>query len=370
MNAVAAESYETITAERRDAFSERMVHAVADLFMVAGVYLGDRLEFFGTLARDGALTASELADRCGCHPRYVREWLEHQAVSGVLAVEDESRPAEERRYFLPEGHDEVLADQDSLNYLAPLAQAAVGSLHPLDRVAEVFRNGQGLPFEAYGPDMRQGQARLNRALFLNCMGSDWLPAMPDVADRLEADPRARVADIGCGCGHSSVAIAQAYPKVLVDGFDLDRSSIEEARANAWDAGIAERVQFYAEDAAAAPHAEGYDLVSAFECIHDMPDPVGVLRTVRRLVKPGGAVLVMDERVNETFSTDPGVFERMMYGFSFLHCLPGGMCGDHPAGTGTVMRPATLRRYAVEAGFSRVETLPIENAFFRFYRLHP
>jgi 2-polyprenyl-3-methyl-5-hydroxy-6-metoxy-1,4-benzoquinol methylase len=218
-------------------------------------------------------------------------------------------------------------------------------------------------------DLREGQAGMNRALFLRSLGKEWLPAMPDVHARLQANPPARVADIGCGAGWSAIAIARSYPKALVDGFDLDELSIELAQTNAEEAGLTDRVQFHVRDAGDPELAGRYDLVAAFECLHDMSQPVKALVAMRRLAHEGGVVLVMDERVGEAFMAKGNDIEWMMYGWSVLHCLPVGMADQPSAATGTVMRMDTLRRYAQEAGFRDVEVLPIENFFFRFYRLN-
>jgi 2-polyprenyl-3-methyl-5-hydroxy-6-metoxy-1,4-benzoquinol methylase len=150
-------------------------------------------------------------------------------------------------------------------------------------------------------------------MFLYQLGREWLPAVPDVDRRLRADPPAKVADIGCGTGWSSIAIAKAYPKARVDGFDLDEPSIATARENAANAGISDRLTFDARDAASGGDAGTYDLVTAFETIHDMSDPVAALRAMRGLVAPGGAVLVADERVAEAFAAPGDELERFMYG---------------------------------------------------------
>ncbi len=163
-------------------------------------------------------------------------------------------------------------------------------------------------------------------------------------------------------------MAQGYPKVQVDGFDLDEPSIQRARANARINGVTDRVLFQVRDAGDADLAGHYDLVTAFECIHDLSDPVGVLGKMRSLAGRGGAVLVVDERVGDIFSATAHDIDWMMYGWSVLHCLPVGMVDQPATGTGTVMRPATLRQYAIDAGFKSVEVLPIDNFFFRFYRL--
>jgi 2-polyprenyl-3-methyl-5-hydroxy-6-metoxy-1,4-benzoquinol methylase len=211
---------------------------------------------------------------------------------------------------------------------------------------------------------------MNRAMFLKEMGSAWLPKIPDVHRRLRSDPPARVADVGMGAGWSSIAIAKSYPKVLVDGFDLDQPSVEMARRNAREAGIDNRVSFQVRDAADPKLARRYDLVAAFECIHDMADPVSALKAMKHLAGTTGTVVVVDERVGESFSTTKNDVDWMMYGWSILHCLPVGMADKPSAETGAVMRPNTLRSYARESGFHDVEILPIENYFFRFYRLIP
>ncbi len=262
----------------------------------------------------------------------------------------------------------MLTAKDSLNYMAPLAQCLVGAAAPIQEVLTAYRTGKGVEFEKYGADAREGIARMNRAAYLRQLGQEWIPVMRDVDQRLQSDPPARVADIGYGCGYSSIGLAHAYPKVLVDGFDSDAASIESARAHAREVGVSGRVGFQIRDASDPELAGQYDLVMALECVHDMSDPIGGLRTMRRLAKRGGTVLVMDERVGDAFTATGDAIEALNYGFSILHCLPVGMCGEHAAGTGTVMRLGTLGSYAQEAGFSEVEVLPIEHLLWRFYRL--
>jgi 2-polyprenyl-3-methyl-5-hydroxy-6-metoxy-1,4-benzoquinol methylase len=205
-------------------------------------------------------------------------------------------------------------------------------------------------------------------MFVNLLGSEWLPSVPDVHERLQADPPARVADVGCGTGWSSISIAQAYPNVRVDGYDLDEPSIELARRNAEEAGVADKVDFHVRDAS-DPTLEGrYDLATAFECVHDMGRPVEALGAMRRMVGEEGAVIVADERVPDSFRAPGDDTDRLMYGWSVLFCLPTGLADEPSVGTGTVMRQRTLRRYAEEAGYRGMEVLPIENNLWRFYRL--
>ncbi|KTG08320.1 SAM-dependent methyltransferase [Haloprofundus marisrubri] len=334
------------------------------------VYLGTRLGLYDALADadTDALTPSELAAQTETDERYVREWLEHQTVSGILTVDDERAAAGERRYSLPEAHEPVLVDVESLYYLAPLARAAAGLVGPLDDIVAAYRTGEGVAFADYGANLHEGQAAMNRPAFLRLLGEAWLSSIPDVHGRLSDESPARVADIGCGHGWSSIGIAQAYPNAHVDGYDLDEASIEAAKENAEAYGLTDRVNFEVRDASDSELAGRYDLVTAFECVHDMADPVGALATMRRLANGTGAVIVMDERVGDEFTADADEIEQFLYGCSVFHCLPVGRVGDHSAATGTVMRTETLGGYADEAGFESFEVLPIENEFFRFYRM--
>jgi SAM-dependent methyltransferase len=258
-----------------------------------------------------------------------------------------------------------LADRDSLAYMTPFAQAVGAFAANLGPLAEAYRNGTGVGWHQHGDAARCGQAAANRPLFLRQLGHEFLASVDDVHDVLSTG--GRVADIGCGLGWSSIGIAQAYPAVTVDGFDIDAPSIAMAEANARDAGVDDRVRFLATDAAAV-EGSTYDLAIACECVHDMPDPVSVLATMRSMVGDDGAVIVMDERVGDHFTGDPDPVEQLLYGFSLMCCLPDGRDAPESVATGTVMRLPTFERYASAAGFSSVEVLPIDHDLFRFYRL--
>jgi SAM-dependent methyltransferase len=356
------------TEERRDALVERLFEATLGAFDLLAVYVGDRLGLYRALADRGPSNAAELAGAAGIHERYAREWLEQQAMSGILEVDDPDADVGERRYSLPEGHDEPLLGETSLNYIAPMAQGVVACVRPIDALIEAFRSGGGVPYADYGADLHLCQARFTRPLFENLLATEWLPAVSDVHERLQADPPARVADVACGLGRSSIEIARGYPKVIVDGIDLDDASIAGARELLPGSGVEDRVTFHHANAADPGFSERYDLVTIFEALHDMSYPVEVLRTLRGFLVDGGSVIVGDERTAERFSLEAGPVERLYYGFSVLHCLPVGMVGEDPAGTGTVMRESTVRSYAEQAGFGGFEVLPIENDFWRFYRL--
>lgn len=352
---------------KRDAFSERLFGAALGFADVLTVYIGDRLGLYDALREGGPQTAAELAARSGAHERYIREWLEQQAASGIIDTGDAAAAPDARRYSISPEHAEVLTHRDSLNYMAPFLRQMTGVTVGLPQLLEAFKRGGGVPYASYGADVIEGQADINRAPFLGLLGTEWLPQVADVHARLSR-PGARVADIACGAAWSSIAIAKAYPGATVDGFDLDAASITMAQWNASEAGLADRVRPQLRDAADPALRGVYDMVVAFECVHDLSQPVAVLRAMREMAADDGAVIIMDERTGEEFTAPADDLDRLFYGWSVLLCLPNGMADEPSAATGTVMRPAHLDAYAREAGFSRTETLPIEHPAFRFYRL--
>jgi 2-polyprenyl-3-methyl-5-hydroxy-6-metoxy-1,4-benzoquinol methylase len=355
---------------QRDALAERLFGAALGAYELMTVHLGDRLGYYRALAERGQLTSAELAEATGTDERYAREWLEQQAVAGILGVDDVAADAAERRYGLPAGHAEVLVERDSLAHLTPMARYGVSFAQALPAIEEAFRSGGGVAWEDFGALGREAQGDVNRPLFTSLLGSEWLPAIPDVHERLLADPPARVADVACGAGWSSIAIARAYPKASVDGLDLDEESVALASRNVAESDVAGRVTVQVRDAGDPELAGSYQLVTVFEALHDMSRPVEVLRSLRGLLAEDGAAIVMDERVADAFTAPGDEIERIMYTYSVLCCLPVGRSEQPSAATGTVMRTDTLRRYATEAGFAEVEVLPIEHEVFRFYRLHP
>ena len=343
--------------------AERLFSAALGAFDLAGVYLGERLGYYRSLASDGPATPDELAQRTGTDVRYAREWLEQQAVSGLLGVADDGR------FTLPDGYVGVLVDPVSLDLMAPLARMVAAAMGRLPALVEAYRTGEGIGWEEYGDDMREGQAAFNRPALTRLLGTEWLPSITDLHARLQATPPARILDVACGEGWSSIALATAYPSARVVGVDLDAPSIEAARRNARDAGLAERLQFRHADAASL-EGERFDAALIVEAVHDMANPVPVLAAIRRALTPEGSLIVVDERVAESFTAPGDDVERFMYGWSITTCLPDGRSRLPSVATGTVMRASTLRRYATEAGFSDVEVLDVANDFFRFYRLRP
>ncbi|GAA2030903.1 class I SAM-dependent methyltransferase [Agromyces tropicus] len=351
-----------------DAFADRVFAAGLGALETLALHVGDRLGWYRILAGRGPTSPAELAEAAGTGERYTREWLEHQAVSGIVAVDDADAEPGERRYTLPAAQAEVLTDESSLAYLAPLARMIAGSAVQMPALLEAARTGGGVPWERFGEDARDAQGDINRPWFDRRLAGA-LAAVPEL-DAVLRRPGARIVDVGCGHGWSTIALARAYPDAHVEGVDVDAASVEAARAHARDAGLADRVAFRLAGGEALAEDDAYDAGFIFEALHDMPRPVEVLAALRRAVRDDGAVVIMDEAVAERFAPDGDEVERIMYGYSLFVCLPDSLSTPGSVATGTVMRPAVLDGYARGAGFSSTEVLPIEDfAFFRFTRLH-
>ncbi|GAA3244949.1 class I SAM-dependent methyltransferase [Dactylosporangium siamense] len=324
------------------------------------VHLGIQLGLYQVLHEHPDATDAVLAERAGIDRRYAREWLEQQAAAGYVLCTSLA----DRTFRLPDGAADVLLDPAHPASGVGMVTVFAGVAQAVPALAEAYRTGGGVPYAAYGSFTRDGIAAMNLPGFRHCLAQEWLPALPDVVERLTKAP-ARVMDLGCGAGASTLAIAAAFPRAAVTGVDLDEESIADARRAAAAAGLADRVTFLRQDAAAT---EGdYALVTIFEALHDMGDPVGVLRTVRGLLAPGGVLFVADEKVADEFTAPADEIERLQYAFSVLHCLPATMA-EHPVeAAGTALRAPTVARWAAQAGFAST-VLPIEHDFWRFYRL--
>jgi 2-polyprenyl-3-methyl-5-hydroxy-6-metoxy-1,4-benzoquinol methylase len=346
-------------------FAGNLFMATLAAMELANVELGIRLGLYAALAGAGPTTAGELAAKAGIVERYAQEWLEQQATAGVVDVEDAAAPADDRRFTLPNARAHVLLDDDSEACMKACA-ATVGWLgKALDIMEPEFRRGAGVAFGDF--DLHDIQAGFTRPVFANHLVQNWLPALPDLHARLEAGEAVRIAEIGSGEGLAAIAIARAYPNASVDGYDLDAASVDAARKAASDAGVSDRVRFEARDAADPDIAGDYDLVLAIEMLHDVPDPVAILRTMKKLAGGSGAVVVVDERTEDSFAVPASEMERFFYTFSTLHCLAVSMQAGG-VGTGTVIRADTVRAYARDAGFDTVDVLDVDHPQFRLYRL--
>jgi 2-polyprenyl-3-methyl-5-hydroxy-6-metoxy-1,4-benzoquinol methylase len=348
------------------ALVNRLFEASLGTGEVFTVYLGDRLGFYGALRDNGASTAAELASAAKTDERATREWLEQQAAADILAVGDAGAPAETRRFSLPDANADALTDPDSPYSIAPMCRsfAAIGSTLP--KILDAFRTGEGVSGEDYSRDAIEAQGDFNRPWLRSSLATEYLPSVPDIHEMLSAG--ATVADVACGVGWAGISIAQAYQNVTVDGFDVDEPSITLARVNAAEAGVADRVNLSVEDVGDLLLDGVYDLAIVVEAIHDMSAPVDVLDSIRRMLTPGGTLIVADEKTEDTFTAPASETERLFYAYSVLSCLISAQVDDPTAATGTVMRRSTFEKYAREAGFGSVNVLPFEHDLLRFYRL--
>ena len=335
-------------------------------FHLGTVYIGLQHGLFATLSQDGPLTATELASRTRLDGWYVREWLQAETTAGLLLADDDD--LSRARFAAAPGVRETLVDQTSPAYLGGLAYAVPAAFSVMPELLAAFRTGDGVPYASYGADAVEAQAALNRPAFVNQLVSEWIPQLPDVRGLLEDGGRAtRIADVGCGVGWAAIELAKAYPHLRVDGYDSDEESIARARRNATEAGVSDRVTFDVVDASSGYGTDRYDLVTFFECVHDMAHPVTAIAQAKAALAEGGTVIVMDERVDET----PGVGDPVQTFFataSVLWCLPQGRVEPDFEAVGQVMPASRFRHVARRAGWSDIEILPIEHPFWRFYRL--
>ncbi|MYW90428.1 methyltransferase domain-containing protein [Amycolatopsis rubida] len=344
------------------AFAGRLFAAGIAAAELLTIGLGLRLGLYAHLC-GRPLTAGELAGRAGIGPRYAREWLEQQAAAGIVTVSGEPP---EHRFLLPDAHRAALTGDPPPALASVLPAAGIAPVLP--RIAEAYRRDGGLGYHEYGEDFRGAQTELNRAVFEGELAGWIRSALPEVHRRLVRG--AGIADVGCGSGWSSIALARAYPRAAVTGFDSDEAAVGEAKANAAAAGAPDTLAFAraAADGPAEAPGGGYALVCVLDALHDMARPVEVLRWCRRAVHASGGVLLMEPKAAEEFAAPAGEVERFLYAVSVLHCLPVGLSERPSAGTGTVIRPSVVRGYAHAAGFQSVAVLSVEHPLHRLYWL--
>jgi SAM-dependent methyltransferase len=357
---------EEATQDVTGAVTGRVLESLIGSLELATVYLGVRLGLYAALATPR--TASGLAEATATDERYAREWLEQQAISGLVTVVEDGDP-DSRVYGLDAEQSATFGDDESPLYAGAMALVVGGLAEVMARLLDVYRTGDGIPFGAYGDDIRLGQALFNRAGWRDQLAQEWVPALPGVGELLSR-PGARAVDLGCGTGFSSVALATAYPGLQVLGVDSDDASVMDARENAEAAGVADRVRFEVADADTPLVPASYDVAFYLEALHDMAHPVESLAAVRAALRPGGVVVVVDERAEEEFAPGGSDVERLLAASSVLHCLPVGRSQAGSAATGALFRPSTMREYAARAGYAEVEIAPIEHDVFRFFVLRP
>src|SRR4051812_9584611 len=321
-------------------FVDRAVGDVGAVLGGAMVVIGDKLGLYRSMAGAGSLTPGELAARTGTAERYVREWLSAQAARGYVSYDGDGR------FSLPDEHAVPLTDETSPACVIGAFEIAVGSVYATDTIAERFRTGSGFAWGAHDEHVLGGCERFFRPGYLNNLASAWIPALDGVEAKLAAG--ARVADVGCGHGASTLLLAESYPASTVVGFDAHAGSIDAARKRAADAGLADRVDF---EVASATTFEGtYDLVCFFDCLHDMGDPAGACAHVLDHLAPGGTLMIIEPFAADDLAGNLTPVGAAYYGFSTLLCTPSSLSQDVGAALGAQAGEARLREIVTGAGF--------------------
>lgn len=327
-------------------FVFRAVDEVGATLNTALVVMGDKLGLYRAMAGAGPLTPDQLAARAGCAERYVREWLNAQAAGGYVTYDPDSG-----RYDLPPEQTIALTDEASPAYLPGFFQIALGSVHDSPRITDVARTGGGIGWHDHVADVHEGCERFFRPGYNAHLVAEWLPALDGVVAKLESG--ATVADVGCGHGASTILMAQAFPASTFSGFDYHDRSVQIATERARAAGVADRVGFDVAPAAAFP-GDGYDLITMFDCLHDMGDPAGAARHVRRALTHDGTWMIVEPAAGDCVEDNLNPVGRAYYAFSTLLCTPCSLSQDVGLALGAQAGEARIRDIVTEAGFSRFD----------------
>jgi SAM-dependent methyltransferase len=343
--------------EKLHEFVFRAVEEVGATLNAALVVMGDRLGLYRGLAGAGPLTPAELAKKTGTAERYVREWLNAQAAGGYVEYE-----ADSGRYILPPEQAVAFTDEESPAYLPGFFQIALGSVIDSPRITEAAKSGGGIGWGDHVHDVHEGCERFFRPSYNAHLLTEWLPALDGVVEKLEAG--AKVADVGCGHGASTILMAEAFPQSEFRGFDDHAGSIATAAERANVAGVIGQAVFSAEPASAYS-GDGYDLVTMFDCLHDMGDPAGAARHVRASLAPEGTWMIVEPRAGDRVEENLNPVGRAYYGFSTLLCTPASLSQEVGLALGAQAGEARIREVVLGAGFSsfrRVAETPFNMVF--------
>ena len=333
-----------IDADKLQEFVFKAVGEVGATLNTALVVMGDKLGLYRALAGAGPLSPAELADRTGTAERYVREWLNAQAAGDFVSYDPDSG-----RYTLPPEQAVALTDASSMAYLPGFFQIALGSVLDSPKIADAARTGAGYGWHEHVHDVHEGCERFFRPGYNANLTSAWLPALDGVVAKLETG--AIVADVGCGHGASTILMAQAYPNSTFVGSDYHDGSIETARHNAKEAGVAGRVTFDITPASGYS-GTGYDLVTMFDCLHDMGDPVGAARHVRSTLKPDGTWMIVEPQAGDRVEENLNPVGRAYYAFSTLLCTPASLSQEVGLALGAQAGEARIADVVEAGGFTR------------------
>jgi 2-polyprenyl-3-methyl-5-hydroxy-6-metoxy-1,4-benzoquinol methylase len=333
-----------IDGAKLEKFVFKAVDEVGATLNTALVVMGDRLGLYRALAGAGPLTSVEVAERTGTQERYVREWLNAQAAGGYVDYD-----AASSRYTLPPEQAVALTDSSSPFYLPGFFQIALGSVHDSEHIVDAASTGGGVGWHEHVADVHEGCERFFRPGYNANLLSSWLPALEGVVAKLERG--AHVADVGCGHGASTVLMATAYANSSFQGSDYHEGSIETARRRAEDAGVGSRARFEVSPAKSFS-GNGYDLVTMFDCLHDMGDPIGAARHVREAIAPDGTWMIVEPAAGDRVEDNINPIGRAYYGFSTLLCTPASLSQEVGLALGAQAGEARIRDVVTAGGFTR------------------
>jgi SAM-dependent methyltransferase len=341
-------------------FTGRVLADTAAAATIVLAALGDRTGLFREMAEHGPGTSGELASRTGLSERYVREWLAGLFAAGYLTYDDARQ-----QYALPAEHVPTLAAEPGPAFFGGVHQELIGAIQRYDQIARAFRAGGGVRPADLHPDVWAGTSRFTAQWHQNMLVQQWLPLVPQTTARLRAG--ARVADVGCGTGQALIALARAFPAITGTGYDVHPPSVEQARRAAAEAGLADRIGYQVLDAAAGLPGP-FDVITTFDVVHDAVDPLGLLRSIRDALSPGGRYLCLEINCSDQPAGNTGPIATLLYGFSILYCMTTSLA-EGGEGLGTLGLPEpVLRQLAGKAGFSDVRHVEMDNPFNNLYEL--
>jgi len=333
----------TINQFKLDQFVGKMVGDMGAAFSTALIVLGDRIGLFRKMAEKGPVTSAELAKATNTTERYVREWLAAMAAAGYIEYDKASQ-----RYSLSAEQASVFADEKSTAFMPGFAELIASVYRDEPKIAEAFQSGKGVGWHEHDPCLFRGTERFFRPGYAANLVGDWLPALDGVVEKLTEG--ATVADVGCGHGSSTIIMAKAFPKSRFVGFDYHPASIDRARKAAEDEGVSKQTQF--EVASAKDYPGSYDLVAFFDCLHDMGDPAGAARHVKKSLKPDGTWLIVEPFANDNIHENLNPVGRIYYSASTMICTPASLSQEVGLGLGAQAGEAKLKEVVTSAGFSR------------------
>ena len=330
---------------RLEAFMGKMVGDMGAANGGALVILGERLGLYRALAQGGPATPQDLADRTGTHERYVREWLSAQATAGYVDYDPSTR-----LFSMSPEQAMALADPDSPVYVASAFHLTASLYMDEQKITDAFRTGEGVGWHEHSTCLFCGVEQFFRTGYRAHLIQEWLPALDGVVEKLQAG--AKVADIGCGHGASTIILAKAFPLSDFVGLDYHQASIDRARVAAREVGNPPNLRFETATAKDSP-GEGYDVVAVFDALHDMGDPVGAARRVRQMLKPDGTFMIVEPMAGDSLMENMNPVGRLYYAASTMICTPGSLAQEVGLGLGAQAGPKRLGELLAQAGFSRV-----------------